>query len=158
MMFLSEIVESSMKDKKLRESLRVMTDSCRQFIRKTFLMRADRGQESSQEIIALLQEHCGFSREKAEYILEAWDLQGRQPETKEALWNVLKGRWNEWRGSFWASYGEASKDEVVATEGRREVLAAVIQRTYFITQREALELVDEWACEGFGQSRVAPSG
>lgn len=108
-----------------------------------------------EELVRLLQEYYGFSREKAERALKSWLDRAEGAPPCETVWNQVQGRWRELKGHFLESYGEATDDEFVASEGQRDLLSGMIQKVYNVSKGEALEMVDDWAYEAFdGTTKV----
>ncbi|WP_336367187.1 CsbD family protein [Marinobacter sp. C2H3] len=53
----------------------------------------------------------------------------------------LKGKWKERVGAVKVAWGKLTEDEILASEGREEKLAGLIQQRYAITRDEAKKQV-----------------
>ena len=60
-------------------------------------------------------------------------------------WDIVEGKWNEYKGKAKAQWGELTDDDLDKIEGRRDELAGKIQARYGKTREEAEREVDAWA-------------
>lgn len=52
-------------------------------------------------------------------------------------WEEIKGKWNQYSGKLKEQFGKLSDDEVIASEGHREILVGKLQEKYGYSHAEA---------------------
>ena len=52
-------------------------------------------------------------------------------------WDIVEGKWNEYKGKAQAQWGKLTNDDLDVIEGRRDELAGKIQARYGKTRDEA---------------------
>ncbi|MBX3113878.1 MAG: CsbD family protein [Fimbriimonadaceae bacterium] len=97
------------------------------------------------QLVGLLQEKYGMTKDKAEDALHTWAKRTDEPDTTETIWNNIQGRWTELVGHFKEEYGATTENELAESHGKRDILAGMIQREYNISRGDAYEMVDDWA-------------
>ncbi len=60
-------------------------------------------------------------------------------------WDQIAGQWKQVRGEAKKKWGKLTDDELMQTNGNRDILAGKIQEKYGITREEAHKQIDEWA-------------
>ncbi|MBW9063770.1 CsbD family protein [Rhizobium herbae] len=60
-------------------------------------------------------------------------------------WDMIEGKWNEYRGKAQAQWGKLTNDDLDMIAGHRKELAGRIQVRYGIAKEEAERQIDEWA-------------
>lgn len=60
-------------------------------------------------------------------------------------WDMIEGKWTEYRGKAQAQWGKLTDDDLDVIKGRRTELAGRIQVRYGIEKDEAERQVDEWS-------------
>lgn len=63
----------------------------------------------------------------------------------DAIWNQIKGNWNQFAGSVRERWGELTDDEVHQIKGDRQQLAGMLQKKYGKTQQEINQEIENWA-------------
>lgn len=97
------------------------------------------------QLVGLLQENYGMSKEKAEIAFDNWMKRSDGEDKLEAVWHTVQGKWTEMLGYFKEEYGKTVDDDLTESKGRRDVLAGLVQREYNVSRGEAYEMVDDWA-------------
>lgn len=59
-------------------------------------------------------------------------------------WDIVEGKWNEYKGKAKQQWGELTNDDLDKVEGRRDELAGKIQARYGKTRDEAEREIDGW--------------
>lgn len=59
-------------------------------------------------------------------------------------WDIVEGKWKEFKGKAKAQWGELTDDDLDVVEGRRDELAGKIQARYGKTRDEAEREIDNW--------------
>lgn len=59
-------------------------------------------------------------------------------------WDIIEGKWNEYRGKAQQQWAKLSEDDLDRAQGRRTELAGLIQQRYGLERDEAERQVDEW--------------
>jgi len=59
-------------------------------------------------------------------------------------WDIVEGKWKEFKGKAKAQWGELTDDDLDVVEGRRDELAGKIQTRYGKTRDEAEREIDNW--------------
>lgn len=59
-------------------------------------------------------------------------------------WDIIEGKWNEYRGKAQAQWGKLTDDDLDQIKGRREELAGRLQTRYGMARDEAEREVDAW--------------
>ncbi|KJS18588.1 MAG: hypothetical protein VR78_04685 [Hoeflea sp. BRH_c9] len=59
-------------------------------------------------------------------------------------WDIVEGKWKEFKGKAKAQWGELTDDDLDVVEGRRDELAGKIQARYGKTRDEAEREIDHW--------------
>ncbi|WP_412049519.1 CsbD family protein [Hoeflea sp. Naph1] len=59
-------------------------------------------------------------------------------------WDIVEGKWNEYKGKAQAQWGRLTNDDLDVVEGRRDELAGKIQARYGKTRDDAEREIDEW--------------
>lgn len=60
-------------------------------------------------------------------------------------WDQIAGKWKQVRGEAKKKWGKLTDDELMQTNGNRDILAGKTQEKYGITREEAHKQIDEWA-------------
>lgn len=60
-------------------------------------------------------------------------------------WDIIEGKWNEYKGKAQAQWGKLTDDDLDVINGRRVELAGKIQQRYGLAKEEAERQIDEWA-------------
>ncbi|WP_075293262.1 CsbD family protein [Pararhizobium arenae] len=60
-------------------------------------------------------------------------------------WDMIEGKWKEYRGKAQAQWGKLTDDDLDVIAGRRQELAGRIQVRYGIEKEEAERQVEEWS-------------
>ena len=60
-------------------------------------------------------------------------------------WDQMAGKWKQVTGEAKKKWGKLTDDELMQTNGNRDILAGKIQEKYGITREEAHKQIDEWA-------------
>jgi len=60
-------------------------------------------------------------------------------------WDMIEGKWNEYRGKAQAQWGKLTDDDLDVINGRRKELAGRIQVLYGIEKEEAERQIEEWS-------------
>ena len=60
-------------------------------------------------------------------------------------WDILEGKWKEYRGKAQAQWGKLTNDDLDEIAGRRDQLAGKLQSRYGMAKDEAEREVDAWA-------------
>jgi len=58
--------------------------------------------------------------------------------------DILKGKWNELKGSVQKKWGKLTEDDLAQINGDRTRLAGKIQKTYGIERDEVEKQLKEW--------------
>lgn len=58
--------------------------------------------------------------------------------------DIIKGKWNQLKGSAQKEWGELTKDEIDQVEGDATKLAGLIQEHYGKTREEAEKAIEAW--------------
>lgn len=63
--------------------------------------------------------------------------------------DIIKGKWQEIKGSAKEKWGKLTDDDLMEINGSREKLSGKIQKTYGMAKDEVEKQLDEWekACE-----------
>jgi uncharacterized protein YjbJ (UPF0337 family) len=61
--------------------------------------------------------------------------------------DILRGKWNQFKGSVKQRWGELTDDEVDQIEGRRDILVGKLQEKYGYSKMRAEEEVDRFVEE-----------
>ena len=59
-------------------------------------------------------------------------------------WTQVKGKWDQVQGEFKTKWGKLTDDDLMAAEGRRDVLVGKIKERYGLKREEAETNVDEF--------------
>lgn len=59
-------------------------------------------------------------------------------------WDVIEGKWKEYRGKAQQEWGRLTEDDLDRAKGRRTELAGLVQQRYGLEREEAERQVDEW--------------
>lgn len=59
-------------------------------------------------------------------------------------WDIVEGKWNEYKGKAQAQWGKLTNDDLDVIEGRRDELAGKIQARYGKTRDDAEREIDNW--------------
>lgn len=59
-------------------------------------------------------------------------------------WDIVEGKWNEYRGKVQAQWGKLTDDDLDVISGRRTELAGKIQARYGKAKDEAEGEIDNW--------------
>jgi uncharacterized protein YjbJ (UPF0337 family) len=59
-------------------------------------------------------------------------------------WDIVEGKWNEYKGKAQAQWGKLTNDDLDVIEGRRDELAGKIQARYGKTRNDAEREIDNW--------------
>ncbi|WP_099864842.1 CsbD family protein [Pararhizobium haloflavum] len=59
-------------------------------------------------------------------------------------WDIVEGKWNEYRGKVQQQWGKLTDDDLDRAKGRRTELAGLVQQRYGLERDEAERQVDEW--------------
>ncbi len=62
-------------------------------------------------------------------------------------WDILEGKWKEYRGKAKAQWGKLTEDDLDQVDGRRDQLAGKLQTRYGMAKDEAEREVDAWAAK-----------
>lgn len=57
---------------------------------------------------------------------------------------ILKGKWNQMKGSIKEQWGKLTDDDVTRTEGNYDQLVGKIQERYGYSKERAQREVDDW--------------
>ncbi len=57
--------------------------------------------------------------------------------------NVVKGKWNEFKGEVQKAWGRLTEDEVESSKGDLTALAGLVQRKYGLAQEEVRTRMNE---------------
>lgn len=60
-------------------------------------------------------------------------------------WDIIEGKWKEYRGKAQAQWGKLTDDDLDVINGRRQELAGRIQVRYGVEKEEAERQIDEWS-------------
>ncbi|CAN7719901.1 CsbD family protein [Rhizobium sp. LjRoot98] len=60
-------------------------------------------------------------------------------------WDMIEGKWKEYRGKAQAQWGKLTDDDLDVINGRRQELAGRIQVRYGVEKEEAERQIDEWS-------------
>ncbi|MCV9962916.1 CsbD family protein [Pararhizobium sp. BT-229] len=60
-------------------------------------------------------------------------------------WDMIEGKWNEYRGKAQAQWGKLTDDDLDVINGRRKELAGRIQVRYGIEKEEAERQIEDWS-------------
>ncbi len=60
-------------------------------------------------------------------------------------WDILEGKWKEYRGKAKEQWGKLTDDDLDQVGGRRDQLAGKLQTRYGMAKDEAEREVDAWA-------------
>ena len=58
--------------------------------------------------------------------------------------DILKGKWNEFKGKLREQWGELTDDDVAEIDGNREQLLGKLQQRYGMQKERATEEVNDW--------------
>jgi len=64
-------------------------------------------------------------------------------------WNEIKGKWNQYTGKVKETFGKLTEDEIVASEGHREVLIGKLQEKYGFSHDEAEQKLSQFVNEHY---------
>lgn len=59
-------------------------------------------------------------------------------------WDIVEGKWTEYKGKVKQQWGALTDDEIAKTEGRFEEVAGLIQSRYGKSKEEAEREVKSW--------------
>lgn len=59
-------------------------------------------------------------------------------------WDIVEGKWKEYKGKAQAQWGKLTEDDLDVIEGRREELSGKIQNRYGKSRDEAEREIDDW--------------
>ena len=59
-------------------------------------------------------------------------------------WDIIEGKWNEYKGKAQTQWGKLTDDDLDVSAGRRVELAGKIQQRYGIARDEAERQIEEW--------------
>lgn len=59
-------------------------------------------------------------------------------------WDIVEGKWKEYKGKAQSQWGKLTDDDLDVIEGRREELAGKIQTRYGKTRDEVEKEIDSW--------------
>lgn len=59
-------------------------------------------------------------------------------------WSQIEAAWNDYKGDFQRQWSRISGARMASTLGRRERLAAEVQRTYGISKEETETQISDW--------------
>lgn len=59
-------------------------------------------------------------------------------------WDIVEGKWKEYRGKVQAQWGKLTDDDLDVIDGRRNELAGKIQARYGTAREEAENEIDTW--------------
>ena len=65
------------------------------------------------------------------------------PEVK-TMWEKMKGSWHQTKGAVKEQWGKLTDDDLMAVEGRRDILVGKIQTRYGISREQAEAQVSGW--------------
>ena len=65
------------------------------------------------------------------------------PEVK-TMWEKMKGSWQQTKGAVKEQWGKLTDDDLMAVEGRRDILVGKIQTRYGISHEQAEAQVSGW--------------
>jgi len=60
-------------------------------------------------------------------------------------WDIVQGKWKQYKGSAKEKWGELTDDELDQAAGQRDQLVGKIQEKYGVAKDEAEKQVDEWS-------------
>jgi uncharacterized protein YjbJ (UPF0337 family) len=60
-------------------------------------------------------------------------------------WNIIEGKWHEFKGLAREEWGKLSHDELEEIGGKKDRLVAKLQQKYGYATDEAARRADEWA-------------
>jgi uncharacterized protein YjbJ (UPF0337 family) len=61
------------------------------------------------------------------------------------FWDMVKGNWNQFKGSVREAWGDLTDDELEEIRGERDQLVGKVQAKYGKARMDAEREVDEWA-------------
>jgi uncharacterized protein YjbJ (UPF0337 family) len=59
-------------------------------------------------------------------------------------WDVIEGKWKQWKGKFRAKWGKLTDDDLAVIQGNRDRLLGKVQERYGIAKDEAERQVGEF--------------
>ncbi len=59
-------------------------------------------------------------------------------------WDIIEGKWNEYKGKAQAQWGKLTDDDLDVINGRRVELSGKIQQRYVLAKEEAERQIDDW--------------
>lgn len=59
--------------------------------------------------------------------------------------DILKGKWNQYKGEAKKKWGELTDDELDQINGERDIIVGKIQEKYGRTKEEAEKEFDDWS-------------
>lgn len=62
-------------------------------------------------------------------------------------WDILEGKWKEYRGKAQTQWGKLTDDDLDEIKGRRAELAGKLQTRYGMAKDEAEREVDAWVAK-----------
>lgn len=62
-------------------------------------------------------------------------------------WDVVEGKWKQFRGMALSNWGKLTDDEVDEVNGDRDALIGKLQEHYGYAREEAEKEIDAWASE-----------
>ncbi len=60
-------------------------------------------------------------------------------------WDIIEGKWNEYRGKAQAKWGKLTDDDLDVIKGRRVELSGKLQQRYGMAKDEAEREIDDWS-------------
>lgn len=61
-------------------------------------------------------------------------------------WDQIAAKWDQIKGSARIRWPDISEEDALATQGQREKLVALVQRTYNMPKKDAETEVEDWRC------------
>lgn len=60
-------------------------------------------------------------------------------------WDIIEGKWTQFKGSVKERWGDFTDDEIDMMEGKKDRLVGKLQERYGYTRDEADRAADEWS-------------
>lgn len=98
-----------------------------------------------EQVVGLLEEHYGYTRERAEQALTKLSQRLDVSPSYNRFWETIESGWQDLQRSLTTTYNKLKLGQVERTRGKREMLASQIQSEYNVSRSEAFELLDDWA-------------
>ncbi len=62
-------------------------------------------------------------------------------------WDIIQGKWEQFKGSAKEKWGDLTDDELTQAEGNRDKLAGMLQEKYGWTKQEVEDSIDDFLRE-----------